>query len=139
MRIGYVADPVVLSPRATIADVDSIKRSKGFSSVLVTEDGQLGSRLLGVVTNRDTDFVADRTTELAEARTPGSTMNTVCSLLLTVLFLLLVIETLQPPEGVRFVSVKRLVIHRILMALSYSRTGRLSRPPDACFKIYFLQ
>ena len=62
---GFITDPVVLSPRHTIADVDQIKRTQGFSGIPITEDGTLGSRLVGIVTNRDVDFDKDRTRPLS--------------------------------------------------------------------------
>ena len=54
---------------------------QGLQAVCVTEDGSLGSRLLGIVTARDTDFVNDRLTPLGDVMTtwvvptaPGSTL-----------------------------------------------------------------
>ncbi|GBG80100.1 hypothetical protein CBR_g30467 [Chara braunii] len=69
IRPGFVVDPVVFGPRATIKDLDRLKETRGFSSVCVTEDGRVGSKLLGVVTSRDTDFVPDRSTELSDVMT----------------------------------------------------------------------
>lgn len=40
----------------TIKDVLDIKKNKGFSGIPITEDGKKGSKLLGIVTNRDTEF-----------------------------------------------------------------------------------
>eukprot|EP00250_Pteridium_aquilinum_P008223 c17777_g1_i1 orf=138-1655(-) len=66
LKVGFVPDPVCLKPSDTISHLDQIKLSRGFSSVLITEDGKIGSKLLGVVTSRDVDFVSDRLTELRE-------------------------------------------------------------------------
>jgi len=66
---GFIIDPVVLSPRNTVADVDRIKYEHGFSGIPVTEDGTLGSKLVGIVTNRDIDFEKDRSRPLAEVMT----------------------------------------------------------------------
>ncbi|MCO5583500.1 hypothetical protein L7F22_037411 [Adiantum nelumboides] len=66
LRAGFVSEPACLKPADTVAQIDQIKLSKGFSSVLITENGQIGSKLLGIVTSRDIDFVSDRFTELRE-------------------------------------------------------------------------
>ncbi|BBN17910.1 IMP dehydrogenase [Marchantia polymorpha subsp. ruderalis] len=68
-RVGFVSEPVCLRPSATVSEIDSLKARKGFSSVLITEDGTLNSKLLGIVTSRDIDFVSDRKTEVAEVMT----------------------------------------------------------------------
>ncbi len=66
---GFIVDPVVLSPKHTVADVDALKREQGFSGVPITEDGTLGSKLMGIVTNRDIDFEKDRSTPLRDVMT----------------------------------------------------------------------
>ncbi len=65
-RVAFVPDPVCLCPWDPISHIDRLKATKGFSSVLVTEDGKVGSKLVGIVTSRDTDFVLDRSTEVRE-------------------------------------------------------------------------
>jgi hypothetical protein len=42
---------------------------QGVQAVCITKDGRPGSRLLGIVTSRDTDFVNDRLTPLADVMT----------------------------------------------------------------------
>ncbi|MFW6161865.1 MAG: IMP dehydrogenase [Planctomycetota bacterium] len=66
---GFITEPVTLSPDHSIADVDRIKAELGFSGIPITEDGTLGSRLLGIVTNRDIDFEDDRSKKLREVMT----------------------------------------------------------------------
>jgi len=66
---GFITDPVVLSPDHTIRDVDAIKEKYGFSGIPITEDGRLGSKLVGIVTARDIDFEPDRTRRLREVMT----------------------------------------------------------------------
>ncbi|MBN1443422.1 MAG: IMP dehydrogenase [Planctomycetes bacterium] len=63
---GFITDPVVLGPDNTIADIDAIHTGHGFSGIPITEDGTLGSRLIGIVTNRDFDFEVDRSRPLRE-------------------------------------------------------------------------
>jgi IMP dehydrogenase len=66
---GFITDPACLSPEHTVADVDRLKREFGYSGIPITVDGKLGSKLVGIVTNRDVDYVADRTTKLKEVMT----------------------------------------------------------------------
>lgn len=68
-RVGFVANPVCIRPSDSIATIDALKSARGFSSVIVTEDGQIGSKLFGIVTSRDIDFVRDRSTEVREIMT----------------------------------------------------------------------
>ena len=67
---GFITDPIVLSPEHTITDIERIKERYGFSGIPITTDGKLGSKLVGIVTNRDIDFEADRTKKLKEVMTP---------------------------------------------------------------------
>ncbi|KAF8819450.1 IMP dehydrogenase [Cardiosporidium cionae] len=66
---GFISEPFILSPNSTIADIDEIKLKHGYSTVPITVDGNLGSKLLGIVTNRDHDFVLDRSTPLRDIMT----------------------------------------------------------------------
>jgi len=66
---GFITDPVVLSPQHRISDVDAIKEKYGFSGVPITEDGKLGSKLVGIVTRSDIDFEPDRSRPLSEVMT----------------------------------------------------------------------
>eukprot|EP00497_Spongosphaera_streptacantha_P006029 TRINITY_DN972_c0_g1_i1.p1 TRINITY_DN972_c0_g1~~TRINITY_DN972_c0_g1_i1.p1 ORF type:complete len:286 (-),score=37.73 TRINITY_DN972_c0_g1_i1:255-1112(-) len=67
---GRITDPSTLSPSDTINDVDEIKFKFGFTGVPITEDGKMGSKLLGIVTNRDIDFLEDRDLTLEKVMTP---------------------------------------------------------------------
>ncbi|GAM23901.1 hypothetical protein SAMD00019534_070760, partial [Acytostelium subglobosum LB1] len=66
---GFITDPMVLSPKHRLSDVDNIKAKYGFSGVPITEEGRIGSKLVGIVTSRDTDFIKDRSTLLADIMT----------------------------------------------------------------------
>mmetsp|Transcript_99072 Transcript_99072/g.275855 ORF Transcript_99072/g.275855 Transcript_99072/m.275855 type:complete len:484 (-) Transcript_99072:73-1524(-) len=72
---GFIMDPHVLSPSHTVEDVDRIRQLCDVSTVLVTEGGVMGSRLLGIVTSRDVDFVEDRKTKIADVMTPKPKMT----------------------------------------------------------------
>jgi IMP dehydrogenase len=66
---GFITDPMVLSPENIIADIDRIKETYGFSGIPITENGKLESKLLGIVTNRDVDFEANRGKKLSDVMT----------------------------------------------------------------------
>lgn len=68
-RVGFVRDPFCLLPTDSIHKIDALKERQGFLCALVTESGTIGSKLLGIVTNRDLDFVADRYTQVSEVMT----------------------------------------------------------------------
>jgi len=66
---GFISDPMCLTPDTTIRDVMDIKSKFGFSGFPITVDGKIGSRLVGIVTNRDVDFREDLDTPLSEVMT----------------------------------------------------------------------
>jgi len=66
---GRITDPQVMGPNDKVSDVDMIKSKYGFSGVPITENGKMGSKLIGIVTNRDIDFLDDRSTLLKEVMT----------------------------------------------------------------------
>ncbi|CAF0929928.1 unnamed protein product [Rotaria sp. Silwood1] len=55
---GFISDPLVLSPTHTVADIYAIKKLHGFSGIPVTESGKINSKLLGLITFRDIDFLS---------------------------------------------------------------------------------
>jgi IMP dehydrogenase len=66
---GFIMDPVCLAPTTTVRELFATKELVGFGGFPVTEDGKLGSRLVGIVTNRDVDFRTDLDTTLGEIMT----------------------------------------------------------------------
>ena len=66
---GFIMAPVCMSPHERISELDNLKVVQGYSSVPITENGQLGGKLLGIVTSRDIDLMEDRSIELKEVMT----------------------------------------------------------------------
>lgn len=64
---GFILEPFVMGPTQSLADLDALKEVKGISSVPITSDGQLGGRLVGIVSSRDADRCEDRTEFLCRA------------------------------------------------------------------------
>ncbi|KAG6008761.1 hypothetical protein E4U21_003959 [Claviceps maximensis] len=56
---GFILDPVVIARDTTVGEAKALKEKWGFGGFPVTEDGKLGSKLLGIVTNRDLQFEDD--------------------------------------------------------------------------------
>lgn len=53
---GFINDPVVISKNHTVGEIKALGKKLGFTSFPVTADGKVGSKLIGIVTSRDTEF-----------------------------------------------------------------------------------
>ncbi|KAI2638608.1 inosine-5'-monophosphate dehydrogenase IMD4 [Xylaria nigripes] len=56
---GFINDPIVIHPETTVEEAKALKEKWGFGGFPVTATGKLGSKLLGIVTNRDIQFEDD--------------------------------------------------------------------------------
>ena len=59
-KSGFILNPMCIKPTTLLSDLDKLRAQSGFTGYPVTEDGLIGSKLLGIVTKRDTDFVPNR-------------------------------------------------------------------------------
>ena len=67
---GFILDPIVMSPKHLVGDVVRAKRNYGFSGIPITNEGHMGDDLVGLVTQRDIDFLteADHSLPLEKVR-----------------------------------------------------------------------
>ncbi|KAF2767794.1 IMP dehydrogenase [Teratosphaeria nubilosa] len=63
---GFILDPIVISPSTTVAEARALKEQWGFGGFPVTENGTLRSKLVGIVTPRDTQFHSDPNAPVTE-------------------------------------------------------------------------
>ncbi len=70
---GMIVDPITLPPNATLGDAEVIMSKYHISGVPITEDG---SRLVGILTNRDVRFVTDMDIPIHQLMTPAERLIT---------------------------------------------------------------
>jgi IMP dehydrogenase len=59
-RSGFIMKPFCISPDISVAELDAIQAKVGFKAFPVTSDGEMGSKLEGIITKRDAMFVESR-------------------------------------------------------------------------------
>jgi IMP dehydrogenase len=72
---GFITDPVCLSPEHTVEDVFRIKQTSGYSGIPITDTGEMGGKLMGIISNRDTSFIDDPTVKIKEFMTPRKVLT----------------------------------------------------------------
>eukprot|EP01061_Rhynchopus_euleeides_P023473 TRINITY_DN381_c1_g1_i1.p1 TRINITY_DN381_c1_g1~~TRINITY_DN381_c1_g1_i1.p1 ORF type:complete len:566 (+),score=194.16 TRINITY_DN381_c1_g1_i1:179-1699(+) len=65
-RNGFILEPRVLSPDDSVRAVDTIKNTMGFCGIPITEGGKQHGKLLGLVCNKDIDYLTNRDLPLRE-------------------------------------------------------------------------
>ena len=73
---GFILEPAVMSPKHKISDIDKLCAEKKISGVPVTIDGKMGSKLVGLVSKRDIDFIEDRDILLEDVMSQESELVT---------------------------------------------------------------
>ena len=64
---GFITKPIVFSPENTIQDI--LDQNLSFSGIPITETGKVGAKLVGLVSNRDIDYIEDTSTKLVDIMT----------------------------------------------------------------------
>mmetsp|Transcript_23102 Transcript_23102/g.50020 ORF Transcript_23102/g.50020 Transcript_23102/m.50020 type:complete len:534 (-) Transcript_23102:343-1944(-) len=72
---GFITDPICLSPDSTVGDVMALKERHGYSGIPITDSGEMGGKLMGIVSNRDITFVNDSAVKLKKIMTPRERLS----------------------------------------------------------------
>lgn len=72
---GFITDPVCLPPTAAVKDVLDIKKRLGYSGIPITEGGQMGDKLLGLISSRDIGFIEDVSVMVKDYMTPREKLS----------------------------------------------------------------
>lgn len=56
---GFIQNPIILNPENTVNDMLILIEKYGYTGYPITENGKIGSKLLGIVSARDIDFYRD--------------------------------------------------------------------------------
>lgn len=57
---GFILNPVTLLPNNTISEVEYIINNKGYTGFPITHNGKSDGKLLGMITNKDIDFIQNK-------------------------------------------------------------------------------
>mmetsp|Transcript_18721 Transcript_18721/g.34899 ORF Transcript_18721/g.34899 Transcript_18721/m.34899 type:complete len:533 (-) Transcript_18721:208-1806(-) len=71
---GFITDPLCLSPDTTLGEVWKRKEDLNFSSFPITDTGEMGGRLIGIISNRDSAFIEDPSVKVTEFMTDRASL-----------------------------------------------------------------
>jgi IMP dehydrogenase len=66
---GMIVDPITMSPSQRVSEAVEVMRQRNISGLPITEDGKKGSRLVGILTNRDLRFLKDHNRKISQVMT----------------------------------------------------------------------
>ncbi|AMD22134.1 HGL206Cp [Eremothecium sinecaudum] len=66
---GFINSPIVISPKVTVGEAKMMKAKYGFAGYPVTDNGDVGGKLLGIITSRDVQFIEDDSLSVSEIMT----------------------------------------------------------------------
>ncbi|CAK9086264.1 Inosine-5'-monophosphate dehydrogenase 1a (IMP dehydrogenase 1a) (IMPD 1a) (IMPDH 1a), partial [Durusdinium trenchii] len=73
---GFISNPACISAKMTCGELIKLQEKCGFSGFPVTESGQMKSKLLGLVTKRDSDFFPSESTLIEDIMTKAADLIT---------------------------------------------------------------
>ena len=73
---GFIDNPITINPSDTIEKVENIISKKGYTGYPVTENGEVNGLLVGMITNRDIDFITDKSLLVSQFMTPLEQLKT---------------------------------------------------------------
>lgn len=73
---GFINNPITIKPDDTIEKVEEIIDKYGYTGYPVTEDGLSNGKLVGMLTNRDIDFIVDKKLLIRDFMTPLENLKT---------------------------------------------------------------
>jgi IMP dehydrogenase len=69
---GFITRPFTISPETTLEQIDEIIKLYDCNGFPVTDTGKVGGKLVGLVCERDMDFIEDRKIQAKDIMTPAS-------------------------------------------------------------------
>lgn len=75
-RMGFIFNPECRSPRHPVSEVARVKETLGFSTILITDNGEQNGRLLGMVMKGNVALERDKSAPLGSVMIPRGELET---------------------------------------------------------------